>query len=363
MVFAQAPSAEREDDRRVPSGVASGVPRVAVLAGAGLAVAIAALTVASMLVGAGGTPPGRTLAYLLGDDGARTDDGLRVIIVSLRWPRTAAAVTVGAALGVGGVLLQSATRNVLAETGLLGVNSGAALGVVVGIVAAGAESGAAYLAWALLGAFTASAAVLLIATSGRAGGSPLRLLLAGLALGMTFKGITGALLLRSATAYDQYRFWVLGSLSGIGLDRLRDVLPAVVLGLLLAWVLLRPLSALALGDDVARALGHRPRRVRTGVVVAVTLLAASAVALAGPIAFLGLLAPFAARAVAGPGLPAQAVLAALAGTAALLAADVAARVVVRPYEVPASVLVALLGAPVLIWIARSPRLLTAGAAR
>jgi iron complex transport system permease protein len=103
--------------------------------------------------------------------------------------------------------------------------------------------------------------------------------------------------------------------------------------------------------------------VRTGVVAAVTLLAASAVALAGPIAFLGLLAPFAARAVAGPRLPVQAVLAALAGAVALLGADVAARVVVRPYEAPASVLVALVGAPVLIWIARSPRLLMAGATR
>jgi iron complex transport system permease protein len=137
-----------------------------------------------------------------------------------------------------------------------------------------------------------------------------------------------------------------------------SALPAVVVGLFLAAVLVRPLSALALGDDVARALGHRPRPIRLGVAAAVTLLAAAAVAIAGPIAFLGLLAPFASRAIVGPRVGAQLVLAGLTGAALLLVADITARVVVRPFEAPASVLVALLGAPVLIWIARSSRLLT-----
>lgn len=345
MVTLQAPPAWR---RAAPIG--------AVLAGAALAVA--ALGLASMLVGAGGTPPGRALDYLLGEPAARADDGLAVTLVSLRWPRTAAAGVVGAALGAAGVLLQAATRNVLAEPGLLGVNAGAALGVVGGIVLAGAETGSAYLGWALLGAVTTSAVVLAVAGGGRAGAAPLRLVLAGVAIGMTGKGLTGVLLLRSANSYDQYRFWVLGSLSGVELAGVVAVLPAVLLGLAVAAGLARPLAALALGDDAARALGHRPGAVRLGAGAAVTLLAAAGVALAGPIAFVGLLAPFAARALTGPRLGAQLALAPLLGAALLLAADIAARVVVRPYEVPASVLVALLGAPLLIRFARSPRLLT-----
>nr|ASV47077.1 ABC transporter permease [uncultured bacterium] len=364
MVDAQAPPSEAEvtsASRRMPAPP-GGDARF------GTAVVVAAavccgLVAVSMLVGSGGTPPARALDFLLGRGDARADGQLRVILVSLRLPRTVAALLVGVALGAGGVLLQSATRNVLAETGLLGVNGGAALGVVVGITVAGAETGQAYLIWALCGALLASAAVLAVAAAGPAGGSPLRLLLAGLALGMTFKGLTGALLLSSATAYDQYRFWVLGSLSGVEPETVLVAVPVVGVGLLLAGVLVRPLSALALGDDVARALGHRPAAVRSVVAAAVTLLAASAVAVAGPIAFLGLLAPFIARAVAGPRTGAQLGLAALAGPAVLLTADIAARLVVRPYEAPASVLIALIGAPVLIAVARSPRLLTLGGTR
>ena len=320
-----------------------------------LGLAVAGLALASMLVGSGDTPAGRALAYLLATDGARADEQLAVTMVTLRWPRTLAAVVVGAALGIGGVLLQAATRNVLAETGLLGVNAGAALGVVTGIAFAGAQTGPAYLGWAMLGALAASACVLAIA--GRAG-SPLRLLLAGIALSMTIKGLTGALLLREQADYDMYRYWVLGSLSGVEVRSVVWVLPAVGLGLAIAAILIRPLGALALGDDAASALGHRPGRARLGAAAAVTLLAAAAVAVAGPIAFLGLLAPFAARAIAGPAVGAQLALSGLAGAGLLLAADIVARLVVRPYEAPASVLVALIGAPVLVWIARSPRLLT-----
>ncbi|HLL69414.1 MAG TPA: iron ABC transporter permease [Micromonosporaceae bacterium] len=364
MPVAQAPLPESAVDRPVPDQEQPPArARRATLVAVVLIVGLAGAASMSMLLGAGDTTPAQAVAWLLGDPAARADEKLDVILVSLRWPRTLAAVVVGVGLGVGGVLLQAVTRNVLAETGILGVNAGAALGVVVGITAAGAETGYAYLLWALVGAFAASALVLAIAASGRAAGSPLRLLLVGLALGMTFKGLTGALLLRSAMSYDQYRFWVLGSLSGVELRTVLAALPAVVLGLLAALVLLRPMSALSLGDDAARALGHRPGLVRTGVAGAVTLLAAAAVAIAGPIAFLGLIAPFAARALVGAHLGAQLAVAGVLAPAILLLADVAGRLVVRPYEAPAAVFVTLLGAPLLIAVARSGRLLTLGAGR
>ena len=301
------------------------------------------LAAASLLVGAGDVTYREVLGFFWN---GTSDARLEMIITTLRVPRALAAVLVGVALGAGGLLLQSATRNPLAETGLLGVNSGAALGVVAGITFAGAESGREYLLCALAGALAASGAVLLIAATGRA--SPLRLILAGVALGATFKGISGYLLMRDGSTFDQYRFWALGSLSGVQQRMVIQASPLVLIGLVLAALLVRPLSALALGDDTATALGHRPHRIRIVTGLAVTALAAAAVAVAGPIAFLGLLAPWLAHSLSGPDIGGRLFLAAFAGAALLLAADMAARVVVRPYEVPASVLIAFLGAPLLI---------------
>ncbi|SHG43045.1 iron complex transport system permease protein [Streptoalloteichus hindustanus] len=317
-----------------------------------------ALVTSSILVGSGDIPSGRVIDYVLGDAAARADSHLQMVITTLRVPRTLAAVLVGCALGVAGTLLQSATRNPLAETGLLGVNAGAALGVVLGIAYAGVESGYGYLVWAFAGAAVASALVLMIARVGGALVSPLRLVLAGAALGATFRGLTGSILLRQANSYDQYRFWVLGSLSGVDMSLTLRMLPAIGIGLLTAVLVARPLSALHLGDDAARALGHRPGLVRVVVAVVVTLLAGAAVALAGPIAFLGLLAPYLARAVAGPRMLAQVVVSGMAGIVLLLAADVLGRVVIRPYEAPVSVLLAIVGGPALVLIARSRRLMT-----
>jgi iron complex transport system permease protein len=320
-----------------------------------LLAALAALCAASMAIGAGVIGPGRVLDFVLDRPGARADEQLRLVVVDLRLPRTVAALLVGAALGVAGALLQSATRNPLAEAGLLGVNAGAALGVVLGILIAGVATSLAYAAFALAGALLASAFVVLAAGAGRGAATPLRLVLVGAALSATLQGLTSALLMRDPATFDQYRFWVLGSLSGVDGPAIRQVAPFLALGFAIAALSTRPLSALALGDDAARALGHRPRAIRLTVVCAVALLAGGSVALAGPIAFLGLVAPYAARTVCGPALGAQLGLSALLGAAILLAADIAGRVIVRPGEAPVAVLLALIGGPLLVWIARSRR--------
>ncbi|WP_265291931.1 Fe(3+)-hydroxamate ABC transporter permease FhuB [Streptomyces sp. SHP 1-2] len=314
----------------------------------------------SLSVGAGEVGPGGALDYLFDLGGARSDSRLSLVIGDLRLPRTLTAVLVGAALGVAGCLLQAVTRNPLAETGLLGVNAGASLGVVAGIALLGLDSGYAYLVCAFVGAVAASGLVLLIAGRG-GGGSPMRLVLAGSALGATFGGVTSVIVVNSAETYDRFRFWVLGSLAGVeGYGELGRLLPVLAIGFAVALLVTRPLSALALGDDLARGLGHRPSLIRTSVAVAVTLLTAAAVALAGPISFLGLLAGFLARALAGTGLAARIVLAGLIGAGVLTLSDVAARVVARPFEAPVSVIVALIGAPVLIGIVRSRRLASMG---
>jgi iron complex transport system permease protein len=320
-----------------------------------VAAGVLALTVLSLLVGAAHLPPARVLDYLLAHGDARQDARLRLVVVTLRLPRTLAALIAGCALGVAGMLLQAATRNPLAETGLLGVNAGAALGIVLGLSSAGVRSGPGLVAWSLAGALVASAVVLAVAGTGGRSVSPLRLVLAGAAIGATLRGLTSYLLLRDQGAYDEFRTWILGSLATTSTHAALTLLPVWGAGLLVAAVSVRPLSALALGDEAARSLGHRPAAIRLVVAVAVTLLAGVAVALTGPIAFLGLLAPYAARAVAPARPTGQLVLCAGFGAAGLLGADVLSRVLFQPYETPVSVLIALVGAPLLIWIARSGR--------
>ncbi|MEU7161386.1 Fe(3+)-hydroxamate ABC transporter permease FhuB [Streptomyces chrestomyceticus] len=352
----ERPEGECPSDER-PAGTTR---RTVALAVAGFAAAVLVLAAVSLCVGAGEVGVSGVLDYLLDRGGARSDPRLALVVGDLRLPRTLTALLVGGALGVAGCLLQAVTRNPLAETGLLGVNAGASFGVVAGIALLGLDSGYAYLVCAFAGAVVASGLVLLIAGR-RGGGSPMRLVLAGSALGATFGGLTSVIVVNSAETYDRFRFWVLGSLAGVeGFGELGRLAPVLLVGFLVALLVARPLSALALGDDLARSLGHRPPVIRTVVAVGVTLLTAAAVALAGPISFLGLLAGFLARAVAGTRLAARLLLAGLIGAAVLVLADVAARVVSRPFEAPVSVIVALIGAPVLIGIVRSRQLTAMG---
>ncbi|WP_299536200.1 iron ABC transporter permease [uncultured Streptomyces sp.] len=352
--------------RALPSGLPSGrrpVPpgghpfRWAAVALA----ALLALGLLSLLVGTGSSSPARAWEFLTGDPAARADAQLRLAVMDVRLPRTFAGALVGICLGTAGCLLQAATRNPLAETGLLGVNAGAAFAVVLGLTFFGANSSTSLLVWALLGGITASAVVLLMASSGRTSSSPLRLVLAGSALGATFHGLTSYVLLGTQSTFDTYRYWTIGSLAGVKAAALLPLLPLIAVGLATAFACARPLSALGLGDDSARSLGHHPGRVRLVVAGAVSLLAGCAVAIAGPIAFLGLLAPYAARVVAGARMAAQLLLSALIAANVMIFADILARIVIRPWETPVSVLLAFVGGPLLIWIARSSRLSTAGA--
>ncbi|MGW9207014.1 Fe(3+)-hydroxamate ABC transporter permease FhuB [Embleya sp. NPDC055664] len=349
------PGAHSDDRRDDPSGRAAG-RRTVLIAAIALTATVVVLTGISLSVGAGEVGVGGAFDYIFNRHGARSDSHLTLVIRDLRLPRTLTALLTGAALGTAGCLLQTVTRNPLAETGLLGVNAGASLGVVLGITLVGVQTGYGYLVWAFAGAAVAGLLVLAISAR-RGGGSPMRLVLAGAALSATFGGITNILIVNSTEAYDNFRFWILGSLAGIqGFDSLGSLAPVLAGGFVLAVLVSRSLSALVLGDDLARGLGHRPALTRALVAVSVTLLTASSVALIGPISFLGLLAGFLARTLAGPRILAQLCFSALIGAAVLTAADVAARVVARPFEAPVSVIVALIGAPLLIGVVRSRRL-------
>ena len=315
------------------------------------AAVLAVAVLASLAIGAGEVGPARALAVLAGGG----DADARFAVLRLRLPRTVVAVAVGVALGVAGAVLQTAARNPLAEPGLLGVSAGASFAVVL-VIASGA-SAASLGPWvAVLGA---GAGCLLAVGAARlrgAGDDPVRLVLAGAALSGLLSAATSVVLLLDHRTADEVRFWTVGSVAGRDLGTLTQVGPVLAVGLLIALLAARPLSALALGDTVARGLGHRPARARALAVVAVALLVGGAVAAAGPVVFIGLVVPFLARALVGPDLRRVLAVTVLLGPAVVLLADVASRLLVRPYEMPLGVVTAMIGAPVLVAVVRSTRM-------
>ncbi|WP_349744985.1 FecCD family ABC transporter permease [Roseateles cavernae] len=316
----------------------------------GLMGALLVLSLLALLLGPGRVGPAQSWAWL---GGAAVDAHAQMVLGQLRAPRLGAALLVGAALGAAGVLLQAVTRNPLAEPGLLGVNAGATLAIAAGFVLQGHLGAQAQLFWALGGALAGSALVLLLARAGDARVSPLRLVLAGLALAASARGFMAFLLLASEQGLDQFRFWVLGSLARVTPEALLLGCAPLLAGLALAGLLARPLDLLSLGDELATTLGGRPALLRWSAVLVVGLLAGGAVALVGPIAFLGFVAPYLARALGALALGAQLRLAMLLGAGLLVAADIVARLVVQPFEAPVSAVIAILGAPLLIWMVRS----------
>ncbi|RCS64994.1 Fe(3+)-siderophore ABC transporter permease [Brachybacterium sp. JB7] len=276
-------------------------------------------------------------------------------VVDLRLPRTVIALAAGAALGLAGALMQVLTRNPLAEPGILGVNAGAAFAVVLVIVLLGVSSPVLFVGASLLGALIATLGVFMIGTLGAGVITPERLTLAGVALGAVLAGLTSAFRLSNPREYSILLVWESGDLSQRGWETALPALPVAALGLVLALALAGPMNALSLGDDMAASLGADVHRTRLLLVLTITLLAGSATALAGPIVFLGLMAPHVARWVVGPDQTRLLPLAALLSAAIMVLADVLARVVVWPGEVPVGVVSALIGAPVLILLVRRRR--------
>ncbi|MDX6744038.1 iron ABC transporter permease [Actinocorallia sp. A-T 12471] len=317
----------------------------------GAVVLLVALCALSLAVGARDLPLHTVWDALRADDGSEAAH----IVRHLRLPRTLLAVLVGAGLGLAGALMQALTRNPLADPGLLGVEIGAAMAVVVAISLLGITQAWVYVWFALAGSAVASVVVYLLGASGRAV-NPERMVLAGAAVSAALTACVAALLLLDGQAFDKYRFWVVGSLAGRELSLLWEVGPFIASGALIAFGLGRGLNALALGEETGKALGVPAGQVRVAGALAVTLLCGGATAIAGPIGFVGLAVPHMARLVTGPDnrwvLPYSAVLAALL----IVAADVLGRIVAAPTEVEVGVVMAFLGAPVFIALCRRRRI-------
>lgn len=290
-------------------------------------------------------------------DGAAGDDpSIAQAAVRSRVPRTVLGLVVGAALGVAGALMQGVTRNPLADPGILGINNGAALAVVLGISTGGLTSITQYIWLALLGAAVTAVAVYAIGSAGRGGATPLRLALAGAAVAAALSSLVTALLLPRPDVVNQYRFWQIGGLGGARLPELAQVAPLLLVGAALALVVPRALNALALGDDVAVALGQRVGAVRVLAGLGAVLLAGTATALAGPIGFVGLVVPHVARLVAGADYRWIVPLSAGLGAMLLVAADVIGRVATRPSDIEVGIVTAVLGGPFFIALVRRQRL-------
>lgn len=321
---------------------------------AGGAVALVVLLILGLAVGSRPIPPAEVLRAFTAYD--PTSD-LHVIVRALRVPRCLLALTAGAALGLAGAVMQSVTRNPLAEPGLLGVNAGAALAVVLGAMAFGLTSVTQYVWFGFLGAGLAGVAVFLLGRAHDSGTDPVRLVLAGAGISIVLAALTSLLILNGGLAVlDIFRNWGTGMLEGRGMGAAAVMAAALLAGGALSLMVAPALDALAMGQDIGRTLGLDPRRIWALACLSVMLLAGAATATAGPIAFVGLVAPHVARGLCGPDNRSVLPLSALFAALMLLAADILGRVIAAPGEVAAGIVAALLGGPVFIHIVRRFRL-------
>jgi iron complex transport system permease protein len=288
---------------------------------------LALAAVASLATGAKPIPISTVLDAFWSFDPLNTD---HLIVRELRLWRTVMGIGVGSSLAVAGALMQGVTRNPLADPGLLGVNAGASFAVVLAIWALGLQSLLGLVWFAFGGAGLATGLVLLLGAMGRGGTNPVRLVLAGVALAALLGSLTASVTLLDQAVLDRFRFWAVGSLSGLDGDVIYQILPFLVVGMLLALGLSRSLNAIALGEEVARSLGIGLAKVRFLAVIAVTLLCGSAVAACGPIGFVGLVVPHAARVVSGADQRWLIGTCALLGPTLLLVCDTIGRVIARP---------------------------------
>ena len=316
-----------------------------------IAVLLVAAVTLSLMIGARDVPLRTVWETLIGAFADREAE----TVLSLRIPRTVLGLLVGAALGVAGALIQAVTRNPLADPGILGVNSGSAFAVAIAVGVFGASSPTAYMWFAFGGALITTIVVYLIGSAGRGSVSPVRITLAGVAIGAVLAGITSAMVLADPRGFNAMRAWEAGSVADRGWEVIAVAAPYLSIGLVLAIMLGRSLNAIALGDDLARSLGSSVLRTRILTIAAITLLCGTATAMAGPIAFVGLMIPHVARWIVGPDQRWIIAYSMLLAPVLLLSSDILGRILLRPGEIPVGIVTAFVGAPVLVLLVRRQR--------
>ncbi|WP_245295015.1 FecCD family ABC transporter permease [Pararhizobium antarcticum] len=275
--------------------------------------------------------------------------------VALRIPRTFLALLAGAALGLAGAIMQGVTRNPLADPGILGVNMGASLAVVIGVAWFGMSSPKAYIWTGIAGAGCAAIFVYTIGSSGRGGATPLKLALAGAATSVAFASMVIAIVLPRGDIAGGIQSWQIGGVGGATYERIAPVLPFLAVGFAISLLSARKLNSLALGEELAAGLGEHVATARAIASLGAILLCGTTTAVCGPIGFLGLVVPHLCRTLIGVDHRWLLPFSALGGAGLLLGADILGRVIARPGEIDVGIVTALIGAPFFIWIVRRQR--------
>lgn len=317
---------------------------------AALCLTVAAASVWSITLGASHIPVSDVLSAIFAFDGSRE----HLVVTMLRLPRALAGLLAGSALAVAGAIMQAVTNNPLASPGLLGINAGAAFAVVMATSLLGiGSSGIVWFAFG--GAAAAAITVYGLGSAGRGGATPLKLVLAGAVLTTFLSSLTTAILIFDATTLDIVRLWTAGSLSGRTMAEVTGVAPHILSGLLAGLIFRRHVMTLSLGAEIARSVGQNPILWRGLAVVIVILLAGGAVALAGPIGFVGLVVPHIARLIVGVDYRWVIPFSGAGGALLVVVADTMGRTVLGSQSFPVGVTMAILGAPFFIWLARRHR--------
>lgn len=282
-------------------------------------------------------------------------DNIGQAAVTVRIPRTLLALLAGAALALAGAIMQGVTRNPLADPGILGVNMGASLAVVIGVAWFDITSSGAYIWTAILGAGCSAVFVYTIGSLGRGGATPLKLALAGAATSVAFSSMVIAVVLPRNDIAGGIRSWQIGGVGGATFERIDPILPFLAVGFVISLLSARKLNSLALGDELAAGLGERVAFARALASLGAILLCGATTAVCGPIGFLGLVVPHLCRLLFGVDYRWLLPFSALGGASLLLAADVVGRIAARPAEIDVGIVTALIGAPFFIWIVRRQR--------
>ncbi|MCP3739295.1 FecCD family ABC transporter permease [Rossellomorea sp. BNER] len=278
-----------------------------------------------------------------------------LILKSVRLPRAIIAAVVGACLAVAGALMQALTKNPLASPGVFGINAGAGFFVVVAVAVFQINSLQSFTWISFLGAAMAAIIVYFVGAVGREGLTPVKLTLAGAAIAALFSSLTQGLLAVNEAALEQVLFWLAGSVQGRKMEMLYAVLPYVTVGFIGSLLLAPKINVLTIGEDIAKGLGQRTGSVKIMTALVIIILAGSAVSIAGPIGFIGIVVPHFARYLVGTDLRWILPYSAVLGGILLLTGDIGARYIIMPKEVPVGVVTAFIGTPFFIYIARKGR--------
>lgn len=317
-----------------------------------LIVLVIAGAILSIVYGSKYVPIADIVSYFTGKD---TDKFIAAVIAA-RVPRTVFGLIAGGCLGVSGAMMQSITRNPIADPSILGVNTGASLMVVIGIAYLNISSGIGLIGLSFIGAMATAFFVYGIASVGYGGATSLKLALAGTAVSTALGAIVNTIMLPDSQVMKEFRFWQVGSISGGSWEDVKLLLPFFLAGLILSLLCSSPLNALSLGDEMAISLGVKVGQIRIVSAFAGVLLCASVTALAGPIGFVGLMLPHVIRQLFDNDMRIIVPLSAIGGAALLTISDVLGRVLGSPGELEVGIITAILGAPVfvsIVWMTKA----------